>query len=726
MVDEIIAKSYPFKTLKEHTEEVLNTFHSFKNISNKLGVNLSEEEWRILKLACFYHDFGKANFSFQQKIKGHQKLDKVSHNFISIAFVPEENQTLIKLIAFHHWRDFPDLEMEEIKQIYYETKHYLEKLKDYFNNLFSLVGEGIYKKRLEILKDFHSKRIMGSFNLKKESKFIFLLGLLNRIDHSTSAGTPMEMMPIDKFKKTKDFLMGKNLQPWQLKEMTKDLKRKNGIIVASTGMGKTEMALLWADYSKTFYTLPVRTSVNAMYHRLKNLFGESSVGLLHSEALGSLFLDAGDLSIDDAFYHYDMVKNLSYPLIVSTADQLFSATLKYFGFEKIYSTLSYSKVIIDEIQAYSPHTLAIMIQGLNEISSLGGKYLIVTATLPPFIKNYINFDFQIKKIPSQKKHNINMLKEELNSEIIKKLIKKLQRKGLKKILIVLNTVKKAQEIFKDLREFSPLLLHSRFTRIDRNFKEKTVLNENFAGILIATQVIEVSLDIDFDVLITELAPLDVLIQRMGRVFRRFKEDGDFSPSEGNVYIFTENPSGLGNIYENELVKKSKLYLKDGKISEQEKFQIINKFYAEENLKDTRYWIKFNNSLESIKYYSVNKKMEAQEIFREIAQINAIPLNLLEREVENERILKEFELSKISFKAILEKIKIKDKKDKIFLIELIKDFMVPLPIYRMKKSSLITLRDYVENEEIKDFLNNIFLVDFKYDNILGVLYNDDKF
>ncbi|MEJ5167466.1 MAG: hypothetical protein WHV67_10620 [Thermoanaerobaculia bacterium] len=118
-------------------------------------------------------------------------------------------------------------------------------------------------------------------------------------------------------------------------------------------------------------------------------------------------------------------------------------------------------------------------------------------------------------------------------------------------------------------------------------------------------------------------------------------------------------------------------------------------------------------------------MEAQEIFREIAQINSIPLKLLEREVENERILKEFGLSKASFRAILEKIKIKGKKDKIFLTELIKDFMVPLPVYRIKRSSLPTLRDYVENKEIKDFLSNIFLVDYKYDHNLGVLYESNE-
>lgn len=125
-----------------------------------------------------------------------------------------------------------------------------------------------------------------------------------------------------------------------------------------------------------------------------------------------------------------------------------------------------------------------------------------------------------------------------------------------------NTVEKAQELYKILKEFSPLLLHSRFTRFDRNFKENIVLREDFKGILISTQVVEVSLDIDFDVLITEMAPLDVLVQRMGRIYRRFKGDGEFYPSKPNIYIFTKAPSGIGTVYEKEIIKKSEDFLKE--------------------------------------------------------------------------------------------------------------------------------------------------------------------
>ncbi|CUS92190.1 CRISPR-associated helicase/endonuclease Cas3 [Candidatus Kryptobacter tengchongensis] len=722
MVDEIIAKSHPQKTLKEHIDDVMNAFDNLRKLANKVGINLGEEDWEILKKACFYHDFGKANSVFQKKIRESLNLSDIPHNFLSIFFLQNKNEILLKLVAFHHWRDFPDLREKKIEEIRNDISRYISKLEEYFNKSFNLKKVLEFKKDLEKLQRYYFRRIDGGIDLENESKFVILLGLLNRIDHSASAGVPVEIEPINKYEITKNFLLKKTDKPWQLSELSKvskDYKNKNGIVIASTGMGKTEMSLLWSNSQKTFYTLPVRTSVTAMFRRLKGLFGEEKVGLLHSDAMSNLFFEERKLSTDDIFYHYDMAKNLSYPLIVSTADQIFTATLKYLGFEKIYATLSYSKVIVDEIQAYSPQTMAIIIHGLKEIASIGGKFLIVTATFPSFVRDELPLDFSITKIPNLKKHNVKLVDEPLAENTIKKLLSKLISNGIGKILIVCNTVEKAQELYKILKEFSPLLLHSRFTRFDRNFKENIVLREDFKGILISTQVIEVSLDIDFDILITEMSPLDVLVQRMGRIYRRFKSDGEFYPSEPNVYIFTKDPSGIGTVYEKEIMEKSKDFLKSGILSEKEKYQMTEQFYSKENIKNTNYWTKFNNALKSVKHYSVNKKTEAQEVFRDISQIEVIPKCLLDQEVQNEEILKKLNLEKDSLRNIIERIRLKDRKEKILFMELIKDFMVPIPLYRIKGNSLSSLSDHVKNDEIKEFLLNIKVVDYKYSNTFGI-------
>lgn len=723
-MDEIIAKSFPYKTLKEHTDEVMNGFNNLRRLSKKIGINLTKECWKILEMACYCHDFGKANSGFQNKIRGLPFSREIPHNFLSLFFLKNVNETLLKLIAFHHWREFPSLNEKNIKEIHQDIEKYLSQLEKYFNNAFTLKKVFQFKKDLEKLRRYYFLRIDGSIDLERESKFIILLGLLNRIDHSASAGVPVEIGPMDKFEKIKSFLLIKTNEPWQLKEMKNDFINKNGIVIASTGMGKTEMALLWSNYHKTFYTLPVRTSVTAMYERLSKIFTKRNVSLLHSDALSNLFFDEGKLTTEDILCHYEMAKNLSHPLIVSTADQLLIAALKYLGFEKIYATFSYSKIIVDEIQAYSPQTMAIIIQGLKDIASLGGKFLVVTATLPSFVKDNLPCDFLVTKIPNLKKHKLEILDEPMEEKALKKLLLKLLEKGVKKILIVCNTVSKAQELYKNLNKFKPFLLHSRFTHFDRKLKENIVLKENFTGILISTQVVEVSLDIDFDVLITEMAPLDVLVQRMGRVYRRFKSEGEYYPIEPNIYIFKEDISGLGTVYEKEIVEKSKSFLQGGVISEKKKHEILEQFYSEENLKNTNYLSKFKNAIDTIKNYSVNRKKEAQEIFREISQIDVIPEGLLECEIQNERLIQKLGIEKAPMKKIIEKIKVENKRDKILVMELLKDYMLSIPLYRIK-SNLLSLSHYIQNNKLKEFLSNIKVVNYKYDNELGIIYGKEE-
>lgn len=122
-----------------------------------------------------------------------------------------------------------------------------------------------------------------------------------------------------------------------------------------------------------------------------------------------------------------------------------------------------------------------------------------------------------------------------------------------------------------------MLLHSRFKRGDRNCKEEKLIGldengisfnsfntSNEACIVVSTQIVEVSLDISFDVMITECAPLDALIQRFGRINRKrsLKNIGKLKP----VYVIgpPDNEKDA-KPYELEILKKSFAVLEDGKI-----------------------------------------------------------------------------------------------------------------------------------------------------------------
>ncbi len=154
----------------------------------------------------------------------------------------------------------------------------------------------------------------------------------------------------------------------------------------------------------------------------------------------------------------------------------------------------------------------------------------------------------------------------------------------KRILVILNTVELAQKIFKEIAEKNKdniylKLIHSRFTFKDRKSIEDEIIStfsnpkpitEKEGKILVATQVVEASLDIDADILYTELAPIDALVQRMGRVWRRIKDDDTYKrhlnsrePEVPNVFIFYQRPtentklcSGAGGVYQNDLLSFS--------------------------------------------------------------------------------------------------------------------------------------------------------------------------
>ena len=99
----------------------------------------------------------------------------------------------------------------------------------------------------------------------------------------------------------------------------------------------------------------------------------------------------------------------------------------------------------------------------------------------------------------------------------------------KNVLVICNTVKKAQQIYKSLTEKTDNvhLLHARFTKEHKRMLENEIIkfsdSENETGIWVTTQLVEASLDIDFDVLYTEMSTADSLMQRMGlELFMRRK------------------------------------------------------------------------------------------------------------------------------------------------------------------------------------------------------------
>ncbi|KRQ85889.1 CRISPR-associated nuclease/helicase Cas3 [Caloramator mitchellensis] len=702
----IYAKSNPVESLKSHTDYLLKNLTIFKNLYGEEVIRASDfnDIWELLSLSCFYHDLGKLFTPFQNEIRKKigepllqtQFKNEVPHNFLSPSFIDikalrqkyGENiyKSLAQAIIYHHEKD-KDVDFKLIKNIVEnDLKKNIENLESEFNNKFININT-LYVNELKI-----ENRIRESSNDYRI--YVILKGLLNRLDHSASAHVDVEIQPSDSIsnitkKYIQDKLKGNLREPQQF---CLENRENNIIMIASTGIGKTESALLWIDNSKSFFTLPIRVSINAIYRRVFEDMQFKEAGLLHS----SSFEFMKTQGYEDSFEKYEISRQLSYPLNFSTIDQLFTFPFKYRGYEKILATLAYSKVVIDEIQAYSPKIVAAILKGIEMINKFNGKFMIMTATLPNIFVEFLkkrNIEFEFTKFPLDITRHRMRLCEKSIDEDIDIIIEKARDK---KVLIIVNTVKRAVEIFEKVRiKFSETnLLHSLFIQEDRLKKEDNIKNYNKPGIWISTQLVEASLDIDFDFLFTELSTLDSLFQRMGRCYRKREYDlGD----EPNIFVYPKDASGIGTVYDKDIFIKGIEILKNYDLKllkEEEKMQMVDELYSRKNLEGSDYLKEFDNAinfLDAVFDYDLEQK-DAHKQLREMANVKVIPIEVYEKNIlvfENYKKERDF-----------------NRKIELFLK--IKQLTLDVPYYKVKNALM----------EVK-YVRDIFLVKFKYDNIIGL-------
>ena len=245
-----------------------------------------------------------------------------------------------------------------------------------------------------------------------------------------------------------------------------------------------------------------------------------------------------------------MQRHVGASVKVLTPHQMASIVFGIKGYEAMAVDLMGSDVILDEIHTYSGTLQAIVLRIVEVLKSLGCRIHVGTATMPSALygkilsllggpDNVYEVKLEDKVLETYDRHRVY----KLNSfEDASKIIAESVDDG-KKILIVCNQVKRAQEMYQNISALYPnvdkMLIHSRFKRGDRNRLE-TQLKQQFNEmqgkpcIVVSTQVVEVSLDISFDVMITECAPIDALIQRFGRINRKrtFNTIGHYKP----VYV----------------------------------------------------------------------------------------------------------------------------------------------------------------------------------------------
>ena len=687
-----IYKKYKAKeneTIYEHTNNLLLKLEELKGIFDIEDIDLITE-------ACIFHDFAKVNPLFQRRLESGKKMDEnkeIGHNILSFymaknylgEYSKEDRNIILYAILNHH--------------NYVDNFEIVDKKQDLISaNLKSISGEVFKDDEIDFFKNIGLRElaVIRKLRTNPSKKSILVKGFLHKCDYAASAHSKIDMPNIhleSRLEKLKDDFVGKGFSDgWnEMQIFAKENTDSNLILIGSTGLGKTEASLLWIGNNKGFYVLPLKTAINAMYRRIRNTLYKDdyaeNLGLLHGELENIYLEDESPATVSSEteesmkfWEYYGLTRAMSLPLTITTPDQVFRFAFKYCSYELQLATYSYSKMVIDEIQAYSPDILATLIYSLQLIDMVGGKFAITTATLPPFIKDllqegidkkieYKEDTFLNKKI----RHRVSLRHSAINIDDIKAFIEDKYNQESMKLLVVANTVRKAQSIYRELKswleendiDIEMNLLHSKFTVQHRSEKEDAILKDGESKckkrvIWISTQVVEASLDIDFDYLFTELSDLSSLLQRLGRCNRK----GLKSVDEFNSYVYLDidenllikysdnNAYASGGIIYKSLYELSKAALLEwetenntGLFSEADKNKLIENHFTKKKIEE---YDKMYSSIFT-EYLSEYKRMykhlvdiipdsknanEAIKEFRNIISRRVIPQSIYEDKQEN--------------------------------------------------------------------------------------------
>ncbi len=704
------------------------------------------------------HDIGKATERFQDKVRGIKSHALESHALTSVLFIYEEiKDKPIKIVDNNPY--FPEIlaiasHHSKLKQSLFQDYQRM-KIEFANENYFEVFYQNINQQAIKLkIPDWQPLKVnkkpfkenpyfifsdeilyyVGSYRYEKtdiiRNLFLLFKSVLHYCDWLASSNTSTYQYSTNENNesitnkmrlKVPQFV---NWESFQLHAARSG--SKNIFVQIPTGQGKTEASVLWAtqnnDKQKIIFLLPTMVTTNKMWDRMcLFLGGRENVGLSHGMAEYVLREKEEDIEPEALRSHYLYNRTFFKPVTVATIDQLIYSFFNWGNWVLTGAASFNAKIIIDEIHIYDAYTLGLLLKVIECITPHNTQFAIMSASLPDILKQELakvlpNYELiKEEKFDSKQRHKIEVrdcLIEQCVIDIIK------DYKAKRNVLVVCNTIAKAREIFdlldEDITLDHRMLYHSQFILQDKKSKEDLLesLKSRANGfVAVCTQIVEVSLDIDFDVLYTENAPIDAIIQRFGRVNRKGKIQERISDMRfAKVVITHESEKSRKYVYKNLSVILSLTYIhlsniandQKGNIIEKDLKNLVDKIYTKENLGDG-YFEELNDAKELIPSIWTDFLKDIYTLNVDEARLHQISSRKSDYITVEAVLLKHYQL--YNFDECI------TRND----YDLLRKYIIKVPLHIAKSYAIKKIND-----------SDIYLLDMKYDNYYGLsLAQDDQ-
>lgn len=538
--------------LTQHLSEVSNLAAI---VAKNLGLDTS-----IARRGAILHDIGKTSNLFQQTL--HNNFQRppgfiFRHEIASLFFISilkaEEKHPIIDMIVAHHKSVYQDPGGKGILDLIENDPECLNRhLKDFEvwskEALSILAFMGFEISHITLQEAEANFWEVVDYCQSKTYGYSLWKGVLIAADHLASAmvGYTDELLKKLYIQPDLNYYHSRKSELYPLSLLPIEDERIHTLVTAPTGAGKTDF-LIRRCKSRVFYTLPFQASINAMYERINEDLKETNADVRLLHAASSIKLENG--KIEETI----LQRHIGASVKVLTPHQMASLAFATKGYEAMIADIKGCDIILDEIHTYSETMQAIVLKIVEILNNIGCRIHIGTATMPTVLydrlinilggkENVLEISLPDEVLNTFDRHII--YKASSIDSLQNMIVNAIEQK--QKILLVCNQVKRSQKLYKDLSINYPnvpkMLVHSRFKRAKRSQLENDLRNfynkSSEACLVVSTQVVEVSLDISFDLMITECAPIDALIQRFGRINRKRTSEsiGSYKP------IYVINPS----------------------------------------------------------------------------------------------------------------------------------------------------------------------------------------